>query len=146
MGLSIVQYFMIAKFITLFIPMQFVMPHNTMIALNIIEAIVTDLCMNRIECYCNAFFGSALIILLYKKVKSPLGFKLWSILYTVWNTIFIYTKGYTVFLAIANNLPALYYTLGSQTDRLDHLRICWGTCRCAAIMTQIITMHTSIKR
>ena len=74
MGLSIAQCFTIAKFITLFIPMQFVMPHNTMIALNIIEAIVTDLCMNRIECYCNAFFGSALIILLYKQVKSPLGF------------------------------------------------------------------------
>ena len=146
MGLSIVQCFMIAKFITLFIPMQFVMPHNTMIALNIIEAIVTDLCMNRIECYCNAFFGSALIILLYKKVKSPLGFKLWSILYTVWNMIFIYTNGYTVFLAIANNLPALYYTLGCQSNRLDQLRICWGTCRCAAIGTQIITMHSSIKR
>ncbi len=68
MGLSIVQYFMIAKFITLFTPMQFVMPHNTTIALNIVEAIVTDLCVNRIECYCDAFFGGALITLLYKKV------------------------------------------------------------------------------
>ena len=29
---------------------------------------------------------------------------------------------------------------------LDQISICWGTCRCAAIMTQIITMHTSIKR
>jgi hypothetical protein len=146
MGLSRIQGFVIAKFITLFLPMQYVMPYNTIIALNIMEAIVTDLCMNQIECYCNAFFGSALIILLYKKVKSPLGFKLWSLLYAVWNMIFIYTKGYTVFLAIANNLPALYYTLGSQTDRLDRLRIYWGTCRCAAIMTQIITVHTSIKR
>ena len=146
MGLSMLQSFVIAKFITLFLPMQYVMPHNTIIALNIVEAIVTDLCMNRIECYCNAFFGSALIILLYKKAKSPLGFKLWSILYAVWNVIFIYTKGYTVFLAIANNLPALYYTLGYQSNRLDQIRICWGTCRCAAIMTQIITVHTSIKR
>ena len=67
MGLSILQSFVIAKFITLFLPMQYVMPRNTIIALNIVEAIVTDLCMNRIECYCNAFFGSALIILLYKK-------------------------------------------------------------------------------
>ncbi len=56
MGLSIAQCFAIAKFITLFTPMQFVMSRNTTIALNIVEAIITDLCVNQTECYCNAVF------------------------------------------------------------------------------------------
>ena len=36
-------------------------------------------------------------------------FKAWTVIYALWNMIFIYTKGYSINIAICNNLPALFY-------------------------------------
>jgi hypothetical protein len=148
MSLTILQYFAIIKFISIIIPTSLIPTSfsvNFCYSLNILEAVVVDLFYNNFVNYANAVYGLMVMCLLYR-VRDVKQFKLWSIVYSLWNMIFIFTKGYSVFVAIANNLPALYYTLVNASPNLDDVQRHWTLCRCSAIITQLITLNCNLTR
>jgi hypothetical protein len=144
MSLTILLCFSIIKFITVLISVQF-FDFNFILAINILQAVITDLFYSEFIHIANAIYGLIVIFLLYR-VKDVRQYKLWSIVYSLWNMIFIFTKGYSVFVAIANNLPALYYTLINGSQNIDDVQRHWALCRCSAIITQLITLNCNLTR
>jgi hypothetical protein len=143
MSLTILQYFSIIKFITILIPTSY--SANFCYSFNILEAVIVDLLYNHVVNYATAMYGLALILLLYR-VRDAKQFKLWSIVYSVWHAIFMFTKGYSIYVAIANNFPALYYTVVNVSQNLDDVQRHWALCRCTAIITQLITLNCNLTR
>ncbi len=145
MEITFLKCFLVAKFISVFIHATHLVPLKLTIAINIIEAILADLSVMKPVCFLNALCGCVVTVLLYM-LRDAIEFKAWSGLYALWNMIFIYTKGYSVNVAISNNLPALYYTLVDRSNSLDTIINTWTICRCSSIMTQLITVYSNIKR
>ena len=145
MNLIIKKCFVIVKLISVFIHAINLTPPKLTIAINIAEAVIADLSVLNCVCFFNALFGGIITFLLYMLTETY-EFKAWTVIYALWNMIFIYTKGYSIDIAICNNLPALFYALLDRPKSLDSKINTWSIRRCSSIMTQIITINTKIKR
>ena len=137
--------FVIVKLIPVFIHAINLIPPKLTIAINIMEAVLADLSVLNCVCFFNALFGGIITFLLYMLTETY-EFKAWTVIYALWNMIFIYTKGYSINIAICNNLPALFYALVDRSKSLDSIINTWSICRCSSIMTQLVTINTKIKR
>jgi hypothetical protein len=86
-----------------------------MIQLNILEAIIDDIITNKK--IPNAIFGVNVLFLLPImkdiKIMNCKGFKLWCILYFIWNMKFCKNKGFGIQESFAHNYPALICILKS---------------------------------
>lgn len=133
MSLTVLQLFAVSKFITVLTPLWLI-NFNIIVAINIAEAVIADIFTFN---YWNALYGALLVALMFR-IRSITHFKLWSIAYALWNVIFIMTKDYSVSVAIANNLPALYFTLTNKHDTLLKTRHDWQQCRYSSVITQMI--------
>ncbi len=110
-----------------------------MIQFNILEAIIDDIITNKK--IPNAIFGVNVMLLLPIMKEIQIidcgGFKLWCILYFIWNMIFCKNKGFGTQESFAHNFPALITTLLSFGYDPKELISTFASSRRASISTTI---------
>lgn len=138
--------FTIIKFLTLHIPKieclsKYGYIHITQ--LNILEAVIDDILTNKQ--IPNAILGVNVMLLLpiMKEIQiiDCEGFKLWSILYIIWNMEFCKNKGFGIQESFAHNYPTLIKILLSFGYTPAQLLSDWGSYRFGSLMTFFIDKY-----
>jgi hypothetical protein len=111
--------------------------------INILEAIIDDIITNKQ--LPNAIFGVNVMLLLpiMKEIKiiDCEGFKLWCIIYFIWNMEFCKNKGFGTQESFAHNFPALIKALISFGYTPNELLQSFLIRRAASIFTMFIDRH-----
>ena len=111
--------------------------------INILEAIIDDIITNKQ--IPNAILGVNVMLLLpiMKEIQiiDCEGFKLWCILYFIWNMTFCKNKGCGTQESFAHNFPALLYSLKSFGYTPQELLKYFMTERGSSIMTMFIDRY-----
>ena len=140
--------FSIVKFASLHMPSICTDKYDTIInyvklEVNILMAVISDITDNkRIP---NAFFGVNIMLLLpiMKEIQimDCEGFKLWCILYFIWNMTYCKNQGFGTQESFAHNYPALISTLLSFGYTPTQLMSDFMCRRSASIMTFFIDKY-----
>ena len=138
--------FTIVKFITMHMPN--IAQYDAIIdfvklEVNILEAIIADVVDNKQ--IPNAIFGVSIMLLLpiMKEIQiiDCEGFKLWCILYFLWNMTFCKNKGFGAQESFAHNYPALIKILLSFGYTPMRLLSDYGCFRTASLMTVFVDKY-----
>lgn len=137
--MEMIMIFELIKFITLLL--IFLIPNNSsyqniknellLVRFNIIETFIFD------TNYFNMFCGVVLCIMLSEKQSSTM-FKLWTILYLIWNVRFCINVEYSFISALSHNLPCAISVLRWRGSNFKELWNLWCSYRASSLLTAII--------
>jgi hypothetical protein len=134
---KIKKLFRIVKYGLLSLPNYKGSNTDVKIYLNIAEAILFDFYVN--NDYNNSAFGVYLLLMLPILSKVNIidneGFKLWCIIYFIWNIKFGLNYGQTLQQTFSHNFPALYTTALSFGYSIEELKTIFALLRSASIRT-----------
>ncbi len=115
----------------------------TKVEINILEAVIDDIFTNKK--IPNAILGINVMLLLpiMKEIQiiDCEGFKLWCILYFIWNMTFCKNKGFGTQESFAHNYPALIKILLSFGYTPTQLLSDWAIYRTGSLMTFLIDKY-----
>ncbi len=134
---NIKKMFRTVKFALLSLPNYKGSNTDVKIFLNITEAILFDFYVNKD--YNNSAFGASLLLMLPILSKVNIidneGFKLWCIIYFVWNIKFGLNYNQTLQQTFSHNFPALHTTILSFGYSIEELKMIWALLRSASVRT-----------